>query len=115
MPIPVPVPDRSFTFLVFLHSRKIQWIDQTKVSRGFRQILQEAGLPEIRFHDLRHTSLSFLLENGIPVNTLQSRAGHSKASVTTDIYGHTLARSQQEAARLIEQIINPLPNELLSE
>jgi integrase len=87
------------------------YIDQTKVSRAFKQILQGAGLPDIRFHDLRHTSLSFLLENGIPVNTVQSRAGHSKASVTTDIYGHTMARSQQEAARMIEKIVAPRKKE----
>ncbi len=91
------------------------YIDQTKVSRAFKQLLREAGLPEIRFHDLRHTSISILLENGTPINTVQSRAGHSKASVTTNIYGHTLARSQQEAARLIEQIIVPASNGLVSE
>jgi integrase len=91
------------------------YIDQTKVSRAFKQILRQAGLPEIRFHDLRHTSISILLENGTPVNTVQSRAGHSKASVTTDIYGHAMARSQKEAATLIEKIIAPPPEGLLSE
>jgi integrase len=65
------------------------YIDQTKVSRAFKQILQQAGLPDIRFHDLRHTSISTLLENGTPVNTVQSRAGHSKASVTTEYGGRT--------------------------
>jgi len=91
------------------------YIDQTKVSRAFKQILRQAGLPDIRFHDLRHTSISILLENGTPVNTVQSRAGHSKASVTTDIYGHAMARSQQQAARMIEEIVKPLTNELLSD
>lgn len=70
------------------------YIDQTRISRAFKQILQEAGLPDLRFHDLRHTSISIQLDNGIPVNTVQSRAGHLKASVTTDIYGHAMARSQ---------------------
>ncbi len=88
------------------------YIDQTKVSRAFKQILQQAGLPDIRFHDLRHTSISILLDNGTPVNTVQSRAGHSKASVTTDIYGHAMARSQEAAARMIEEIVKPLTNEL---
>ena len=90
------------------------YIDQTKVSRAFKQVLREANLPDIRFHDLRHTSISILLDNGTPVNTVQSRAGHSKASVTTDIYGHAMARSQQQAARMIEEIVKPLTNELLS-
>ena len=88
------------------------YIDQTKVSRAFKRILREAGLPDIRFHDLRHTSISILLDNGTPVNTVQSRAGHSKASVTTDIYGHAMARSQEAAARMIEEIVTPLTNEL---
>jgi integrase len=52
---------------------------------------------------------------GTPVNTVQHRAGHSKASVTTDIYGHVMARSQQQAALMIEEIVKPLTNELLSD
>jgi integrase len=88
------------------------YIDQTKVSRAFKQILRDANLPDIRFHDLRHTSISILLDNGTPVNTVQSRAGHSKASVTTDIYGHAMARSQDQAAQMIEEIVTPLTNEL---
>jgi integrase len=88
------------------------YIDQTKVSRAFKQILQDAGLPDRRFHDLRHTAISIQLDHGIPVNTVQSRAGHSKASVTTDIYGHAMARSQEQAARIIEEIVTPLTNEL---
>jgi integrase len=84
------------------------FIDQTKVSREFKRILREADLPDIRFHDLRHTSLSFLLDRGTPVNTVQNRAGHSKASITTDIYGHSMAHSQDEAAEDIEEIVKPL-------
>ena len=90
------------------------YIDQTKVSREFKGILKNAGLPDIRFHDLRHTSISLLLDIGTPVNTVQSRAGHSKASVTTDIYGHAMAHSQDLAAERIEEIVTPLTNELLS-
>ena len=88
------------------------YIDQTKVSRAFKQILQDAGLPDRRFHDLRHTAISIQLDHGIPVYTVQSRAGHSKASVTSDIYGHAMARSQEQAARIIEEIVTPLTNEL---
>jgi integrase len=88
------------------------YINQSKVSQEFKRILRENGLPDIRFHDLRHTSISLLLDMGMPVNTVQSRAGHSKASVTTDIYGHAMARSQEQAARMIEEIVTPLTNEL---
>jgi integrase len=88
------------------------YLDQTKVSREFKGILRENGLPEIRFHDLRHTSISLLLDIGTPVNTVQRRAGHSKASVTTDIYGHVMAHSQDEAAENIEEIVKPPENDL---
>jgi integrase len=74
------------------------YASQSKVSKEFKQILNENDLPGIRFHDLRHTSISLLLDMGTPINTVQHRAGHSKASVTTDIYGHVMAHSQDAAA-----------------
>ncbi len=85
------------------------YLDQTKVSRELKLVLKKAGLPSIRFHDLRHASISFLLEMGMPLNTVQQRSGHSKPSVTTDIYGHPMARSQDEAAEKIEEAITPIP------
>jgi integrase len=84
------------------------FLDQSKVSKEFKRLLRNAGLPSIRFHDLRHTSLSFLLGMGTPVNTVQRRAGHSKASVTTDVYGHSLDGSQEEAAQKIEELVTPI-------
>ena len=84
------------------------YIDQTKVSREFKHILRKNDLPDIRFHDLRHTSISFQLEMGTSLNTVQRRAGHSKASVTSDIYGHTLEHSQDVAAEKIEEMVTPI-------
>jgi integrase len=88
------------------------FMDQSKVSKEFKRLLHLAGLPDIRFHDLRHTSISLLLEMGTPVNTVQRRAGHSKASVTIDIYGHAMARSQEEAAQKIEDLVTSIPVDL---
>ncbi len=84
------------------------FLDQSKVSKEFKRLLKKAGLPSIRFHDLRHTSISFLLGMGTPVNAVQRRAGHSKASVTTDVYGHSLDGSQEEAAVKIEELVTPI-------
>jgi integrase len=86
------------------------FMNQSKVSKEFKQLLKTAGLPDMRFHDLRHTSLSILLDYGTPVNTVQRRAGHSKASVTTDIYGHMMSHSQDAAAKKIEKIVVPPQN-----
>jgi integrase len=84
------------------------YMDQTKASRELKRLLKKAGLPAIRFHDLRHTSISFQLEMGTSLNTVQQRAGHSKASVTSDIYGHALEHSQDAAAEKIEEMITPI-------
>lgn len=78
----------------------------------FKQFLRDNTLPDIRFHDLRHTSISFLLDMGTPVNTVQQRSGHSKASITTDTYGHSMAHSQDEAAERIEELISPIAVDL---
>jgi integrase len=84
------------------------YMDQSRVHKEFKRLLTKAGLPDLRFHDLRHTSLSFLLENGTPVNTVQQRAGHSKASVTVDIYGHAMAGSQNQAADRIDELVTSI-------
>ena len=85
-----------------------------KMYKGYKQLLKENGLPDINFHALRHTSISFLLDMGMPVNTVQQRAGHSKASMTTDTYGHSLAHSEEEAAAKLEELITPVAVKLLS-
>jgi integrase len=90
------------------------YCDQTRVSRELKRVLKAAGLPDIRFHDLRHTSISFQLEMGTSLNTVQRRAGHSKASVTSDIYGHTNEHSQDLAAEKIEELITPIAVKLQS-
>jgi len=83
-------------------------LDHKRVTKEFKELLQKAGLPDMRFHDLRHTSISILLEMGTPLNTVQRRAGHSKASVTADVYGHAMAGSQNEAAEKIEALVVPI-------
>ncbi len=83
-------------------------LDHKRVTGEFKNILKRAGLPDIRFHDLRHTSISFLLEMGMPVNTVQRRAGHAMASTTINIYGHAMAGTQMEAAEKIEEWITPV-------
>ncbi len=82
-------------------------MENTNMIHRFKALLKENGLPDIRFHDLRHTSISFLLDIGTPVHTVQKRAGHSTASVTMDIYGHSLTPAEADAAEWIEAIVLP--------
>ena len=87
-------------------------LDYKRVTKEFKHLLRLAGLPSLRLHDLRHTSLNALMEMGTPVNTVQRRGGHAKPSTTIDIYGHATARSQEIAAEKIEELITPIPIEL---
>jgi len=69
---------------------------------------KKAGLPEIRFHDLRHTAATLMLMNGIPLIVVSRRLGHSKPSVTLDIYGHYLPGMQEKAANLMDELVTPI-------
>jgi len=83
-------------------------LDHKRVTKEFKDLLKKAGLPNIRFHDLRHTSISIQLEMGTPLNTVQHRSGHSRPSVTADVYAHVMQGSQNEAAEKIEELIVPI-------
>jgi integrase len=76
--------------------------------REFRELLQSAGLPRIRFHDLRHTHATILLNQGVAVNVVSRRLGHSRASITLDVYTHLIPEKDTEAAVLIEQLVTPV-------
>jgi integrase len=75
------------------------------VGRSFKRILREAGLPEIRFHDLRHTSASLLLASGQSHKVVQERLGHANASITLNTYAHVGQTMQRDAANLFDQIL----------
>jgi integrase len=76
--------------------------------RDFKLLMQRAGLPEIRFHDLRHTAASLMLNHGIPVIVVSRRLGHAKPSITLDVYGHLIPSMQTEAAQKIDELITPV-------
>ena len=70
--------------------------------RRLKTLLEEAGLPSIRFHDLRHTFATLALQNGMDVKTLSAMLGHVSAATTLDIYTHSTSDMQHAAARKID-------------
>jgi integrase len=80
--------------------------------RDYKRLLKDAGLPAIRFHDLRHTAASLMLNNNIPPIVVSRRLGHAKASITLDIYGHLIPSMQEEAAEKIDELIMPVAVQL---
>ena len=71
--------------------------------RRLKVLLKQAGLPNIRFHDLRHTFATTALANGMDVKTLSSIIGHVSSQTTLDIYLHSTHEMQRQAATKIEQ------------
>lgn len=64
-------------------------------------LLKQAGLPNIRFHDLRHTFATHALASGVDVKTLSGILGHSRAAFTLDTYTHTTGDMQKRAAEIV--------------
>ena len=64
-----------------------------------KKILKDAGLPHIRFHDLRHTFATTALQNGVDVKTVSSMLGHYDAGFTLHTYTHATRQKQDEAAQ----------------
>ncbi len=64
--------------------------------RLFTKLLQDAGVPHMHFHDLRHSAATILLGMGVNMKVVQERLGHSDISITLGIYGHLLPSMQQD-------------------
>lgn len=90
--------------LVFTTDRggPLGWRD---VDRDFKLRLARAGLPPIRFHDLRHTNATLLLEAGIHAKVVQERLGHSDIGVTLNIYSHVTPTLGRDAARRLDALL----------
>ncbi|MGH7137864.1 MAG: tyrosine-type recombinase/integrase, partial [Pirellulales bacterium] len=70
----------------------------------FKPLLKAAGLPEIRFHDLRHTSATLLMLDGVHPKIISERLGHSKVGITMDLYSHVQPSAGKEAAQRFDGI-----------
>ncbi len=69
------------------------------------RLCREAGLPVVRFHDLRHTHASLLLKSGVNPKVVSERLGHSSVAFTLDTYGHVMPGMQEEAAARFESLV----------
>ena len=85
---------------------------QSNLMRDFYKVLDQSNLPRIRFHDMRHTAASLMINNGIPIVVVSKILGHSKPSVTLNIYSHCVSELQQEAAKVMEEITTPVEIEI---
>src|SRR5215211_206403 len=82
---------------------------QNVVNRHFKPLLVRAGLPPIRFHDLRHSCLSLLAQRGEPIRDLQALAGHATAAFTLQRYTHHYDASAGRTADAMGDILSDVP------
>ena len=75
--------------------------------RGFPKLLQKAGVPRVRFHDLRHSTATLLLSLGVHPKVVQELLRHSQISVTLDTYSHVLPNLQREAMAKMDRLLEP--------
>ena len=73
--------------------------------RRFERRARRAGLPPIRFHDLRHTHATLALQAGVHPKVISERLGHSTVAMTLDIYSHAIPALQQDAAATIADLV----------
>ncbi len=83
-------------------------MDPSNLYHNFKRLLIEAGLPDIRFHDLRHTAATLMLQQGIHPKVVQERLGHSDISMTLNTYSHVLPVMQDEAAEKLDELLTPI-------
>ena len=75
------------------------------VPRHFKPLLRRAGLPDIRFHDLRHTCATLLLTKGVHPKIVSEMLGHSSVSITLDVYSHVIPGLGDAAALAMDDAL----------
>ena len=78
------------------------------VWRQFKVKVEEIGIPEMRFHDLRHSYATLALQNGVDVKTVSSNLGHATTAFTMDRYGHVTEAMMKDSADKMQKFIESL-------
>ena len=76
------------------------------LTRKFERLLERAGLPHIRFHDLRHTCATLMLCEGVHIKIVQELLGHAEVTITLTTYSHVLPSMGGEAAGAMDRIFS---------
>jgi integrase len=82
---------------------------KTYLQNDFAKVLKSANLRRIRFHDLRHTAASLMLNHGVPALVVSKILGQSNPSVTLNIYAHSTLEMQNQASSIMDEIVTPIP------
>lgn len=81
-------------------------ISPDSVLHMLHRVLKRAGLPKIRFYDMRHTFATVALQNGVDIKTVSRMLGHYSAGFTLDTYAHVTTQAQRQAANTMANILS---------
>ena len=90
--------------MVFLNAKGNYW-DESLARKQYKRYLASIGIPYIKFHALRHTFATRILEENVQPKVAQELLGHSTVSITMDIYSHVLPDVKREAMEKIKEIV----------
>jgi integrase len=74
------------------------------LDRSFACLLEQADLPRVRFHDLRHTAATLLLGQGVHPKVVSEMLGHTNTGITLDLYSHATPTMQEAAAGAFDRL-----------
>lgn len=77
-------------------------INPNNISAWFKRFIKKCKLPYITLHEVRHTSISFMLNSNVPMVVASKRAGHRDITVTSYTYGHVFKNKNVDAAQVYE-------------
>jgi integrase len=80
-------------------------LDGTVVTHQFHRLLDQVGLPQRRFHDLRHSCATLLLAQRVPARVVMEVLGHSQIALTMNTYAHVIPELRTDAAQRMEELI----------
>lgn len=81
-------------------------ISPDSVNNMLHRVLDRAGIPRVRFHDMRHTFATLALQNGVDIKTVSGMLGHFSAGFTLDTYAHVTTAAQKEAAETMGNVLS---------
>jgi integrase len=91
--------------LVFC-SKTGAYLDPVNLRGIFERLLKKAGLPHMRFHDLRHIAITLMLKAGVLPHVVSEIVGHSDVSITLGVYGHVLQDMHEDAMHKMEGLFH---------
>lgn len=96
--------EKSDRELIF-YDKNLNPIAPDVISKKFKLFLEENNLKHIRFHDLRHSHVTLLIDAKVPIKVISERVGHSNINTTLNIYSHALKEMDQEASDKISDTL----------